>query len=378
LILVLMALPIFGYAQLKVASSGKVAIATSSPFAGSMLSVGSNSFNSTYKMGVYSNLHGFSTTVGVGVLGYGNNTIKTSACLSVGILGIGASTIGGTEYGVMGLINGTMNGAAVLGSTIGRGWTLSGRYAGFFYGDTYIDGSLTTGEVIIPSTQNGLDNISSFSERTKDALSDIMQMKVISFNYKYVSPRESEGVPAPNSENDDAKMKEAERMAQKKAEQKHFGLSIEELQKIYPELVRTGQDGNHGINYVELIPVLVQSIQELKQELDELRGVSKAPEYMVSTEVGNINAIGSNNVLYQNVPNPFKGQTIIRFKLAENAKEAAICIYDMSGKLIQKCPISSGMENISVGGYELNEGLYLYSLVVNGREIDTKKMVITK
>ena len=29
-------------------------------------------------------------------------------------------------------------------------------------------------------------------------------------------------------------------------------------------------------------------------------------------------------------------------------------------------------------GYELSAGIYLYSLVINGQEIDTKKMIITK
>ena len=47
-------------------------------------------------------------------------------------------------------------------------------------------------------------------------------------------------------------------------------------------------------------------------------------------------------------------------------------------KTIKKFPISSGMESVYVGGYELGEGMFLYSLIVNGQEIDTKKMVISK
>ena len=50
----------------------------------------------------------------------------------------------------------------------------------------------------------------------------------------------------------------------------------------------------------------------------------------------------------------------------------------MTGKTIKKLPISSGMDSVSVGGYELGEGMFLYSLVVNGQEIDTKKMIISK
>jgi hypothetical protein len=39
-------------------------------------------------------------------------------------------------------------------------------------------------------------------------------------------------------------------------------------------------------------------------------------------------------MLYQNTPNPFKEQTVIRFSLADDAQDAAICIFDMTGKIL--------------------------------------------
>ena len=50
----------------------------------------------------------------------------------------------------------------------------------------------------------------------------------------------------------------------------------------------------------------------------------------------------------------------------------------MNGRLLRKLPISWGMESVSIGGYELGEGMFLYSLIIDGQEIDTKKMVISK
>ena len=90
------------------------------------------------------------------------------------------------------------------------------------------------------------------------------------------------------------------------------------------------------------------------------------------------NAKGNNNMLYQNTPNPAKNQTIIRYQLAEDAQDAAICIFDMTGKQVKKFPISSGTNNVVINGYELGQGMFLYSLIVNGQEIDTKKMIISK
>ena len=162
------------------------------------------------------------------------------------------------------------------------------------------------------------------------------------------------------------------------AEQKHYGLSAQELQKIYPDLVRESQDGTLGINYVELVPILIRSIQELKQELDAVKGSGARMSRSAYADGDDLSPAPNGNVLYQNTPNPFREQTTIRFRLADDACDAAICIFDLSGKMLRRLPVTSGMTSVILGGSELGEGLFLYSLVVGGREIDTKRMVITK
>ncbi|WP_081778278.1 tail fiber domain-containing protein [Xylanibacter brevis] len=372
-------------AQLKVTSDGKVAVATTTPLSLAKLTVGSNSFNnSLYNMGTYSHIDGFHSTVGVGVYGYGHNTLKPSPCLSIGVMGVGASSAGGTEYGVLGLISGSMNGAGVLGTKSPRGWNVPGRYAGFFYGDTYVDGSLTTDEVITPSDMNLKENVSLLSDRKGDVLDNIMNMNVITYNYKYISPSESEGLPGIEDNKElSLGLKEAETDARKRAAQKHFGLSAQELQTIYPELVRKGQDGNLGVNYIELVPILIRSIQELKAELDEVKGKDDAMRRASSNamEVASIatsDAILEKAKLFQNTPNPFSSQTQIHFTLPDDAKSAYIYIFDMTGKMQKQIAVNSSMESVTINGYELSAGIYLYSLVVNGQEVDTKRMILSK
>lgn len=51
---------------------------------------------------------------------------------------------------------------------------------------------------------------------------------------------------------------------------RHLGVDARELQKVYPGLVLEGQDGYLSVNYLEMVPLVIRSIQELKQELDEL------------------------------------------------------------------------------------------------------------
>ncbi len=84
------------------------------------------------------------------------------------------------------------------------------------------------------------------------------------------------------------------------------------------------------------------------------------------------------SILYQNSPNPFQNQTVIHFKLSEEARDASICIFDMQGKMLKTLPVTNGEESVIVNSSEFGDGLYLYSLIVNGQEVDTKKMVISK
>jgi hypothetical protein len=85
-----------------------------------------------------------------------------------------------------------------------------------------------------------------------------------------------------------------------------------------------------------------------------------------------------NAVLYQNTPNPFTVQTEIRFSLPENAKNAYIYIFDINGRMQKQIPVDPSMQSVTINGYELQAGIYLYSLVVGGQEIDTKRMILSK
>ncbi|MBG8555032.1 tail fiber domain-containing protein [Hymenobacter sp. BT594] len=50
------------------------------------------------------------------------------------------------------------------------------------------------------------------------------------------------------------------------------GLLAQELEAVYPELVRTDEQGYKSVNYVQLTPVLLEAIKELKAENDTLKG----------------------------------------------------------------------------------------------------------
>ena len=155
----------------------------------------------------------------------------------------------------------------------------------------------------------------------------------------------------------------------------------QELQEIYPELVMKDQDGYLAVNYVELVPILLRSIQELRQEIDELKGepeVRAAQAKQTATATHIETDIVQQNRLFQNDPNPFKERTEIRYQLADDTHDASICIFDLQGKMLKKISVSQGSSSVTIDGSELGAGMFIYSLIVNGKETDTKRMILSR
>jgi hypothetical protein len=55
----------------------------------------------------------------------------------------------------------------------------------------------------------------------------------------------------------------------------NLGLIAQDVEKVFPQVVDVIKDGNLGVRYTELIPVLVKAIQELKAEVDSLKQLVK-------------------------------------------------------------------------------------------------------
>ena len=302
------------------------------------------------KMEVHSPLTGTTDNIGLQSSAYMTGTSYSK--LTIGVLGCAGNGYNGRNMGVMGYLSGSKNGAGIYGTIYSNlNINIPGTYAGYFYGDTKVTGTVYAGNVVNTSDIRLKENIESVSEKEGEVsfLDKIMSVDVLEYNLK-------------------------DRTSELFSDSKD-GVSAQELQQLFPNLVEEGQDGYLAVNYIELVPVLIRSIQELKQELDETKNSENGTRG--TTDIKK-DTFAKKCVLYQNSPNPFKENTVIRFKLADDVRDAAICIFDMTGKTIKKLPISSGMESVSVGGYEIGEGMFLYSLIVNGQEIDTKKMVISK
>lgn len=260
-----------------------------------------------------------------GVYGRSWRSSGTPAYASYGVAGVAKGASNGYNFGVAGFVD-EVYGAGVFGSATGilGNVSITGRYAGFFHGDVYLTGSLNVPTLVSPSDYRLKSDIKSVST---GCLDKVLGMNIVEFKYKQREFKAAEatelsrGKRAPWYDEESAFMKN-----------KHYGFIAQELQKIYPDLVVEGEDGYLGVNYLEIIPLLVRSIQELNAKLEQQGNgaVKKAATRSADEEATDIDAIVS--ALYQNTPNPFTESTLIRCDVAEDVIKADLYVYDMNGK----------------------------------------------
>ena len=166
-----------------------------------------------------------------------------------------------------------------------------------------------------------------------------------------------------------------------------LAISSSDLNNAFPGLAfgTTPFSDRYEIDQSQLIALLFMAVKELSQKVDSLEDTRSYPQQrssMIRESANNASAILKPTyvgaTLYQNTPNPFNERTEIRFSLPDDMQNANICIFDMSGKMLKQIPVTSSMQSVTINGYELAAGMYLYSLVVGGQEVDTKRMVLSK
>lgn len=209
-----------------------------------------NTATMSYRYGIWAEAYGPTDGNNLGVVGYGYG----DCMMPVGVYGWGEGD-NRVVFGVYGEADGTGIGGkyGIYGEVFGAG---DSAYAGYF------DGNLVyTGSFYKPSDQMFKTNIRGFDS----ALEKVMALQPRKYNYR--TGMRAEGVNLPPGE--------------------HYGLVAQEVEEVFPELV-----GNlihpgkpplkaddpveesipyKGIDYVEMIPILIQAIKEQQQTIEELK-----------------------------------------------------------------------------------------------------------
>ncbi len=200
----------------------------------------------------------------------------------------------------------------------------------------------------------------------------------------------------------------------------HYGLIAQEVEKILPNLVKEtsveikgkrSADGLNtdgatstrvnfkAVNYTELIPVIIKAMQEQEAnakaqatQLEEQKNLLNQQSQQIAELVALVEKLSpgaksavatsaiklSTTTLEQNVPNPPVGNaTTIGYNISKAGAKATLVITDIYGKTIKQTELTNtGKGLLKVDTTGLSAGTYIYSLVVDGKMMESKKMTV--
>lgn len=300
-----------------------------------------------------------------------------------GILGDGGNATNGYNYGVYGNLRGVNNGSGIVGSVNNECLYIDGRYAGYFYGAVKVTGGIY-GSLYSPSATSNTRSTSSILLSEIDGTSNTtVTEKLSGLSAMQFNMRNQEAIDANSRSSSDTTTVSTQKtteLTEAKVERIHYGLDAVALQEVYPDLVYENDKGELFVNYIEMIPLLVQSIKELQAQITVLQGGGEVYEVGARRMITDIEEeVVVKASVSQNTPNPFSESTTIQYALPNDVVTALLCVYDLNGKqLIQKKLTDRGYASVTLHGGELPAGMYLYSLIADGKVIDTKRMILTE
>lgn len=299
---------------------------------------------------------------------YKGNITDTNCGRTYGVYGIAGNATSGWNYGLFGTLTGNNNGTAVFGSSDSwnGGVCVDDRYAGYFHGKVKATCSMEATAFNVSSDYRIKENIKSIDSEKID---DLMKLNVVQYNLKqrFADTGDTTTILV-NYYADDSVL----------LQKTHYGLIAQELQEIYPDLVYEDGDGFLSVNYIEIIPLLIETIQDLTLKVEALSDTNLKTISRGEKDSKTDNKL-FNSELFQNSPNPFTENTNIRCIIPNGISKADLYIYDMNGRQIEGISIyERGNVSITIKGSSLDAGIYLYSLITDGVVVDTKRMILTR
>lgn len=175
-----------------------------------------------------------------------------------------------------------------------------------------------------------------------------------------------------------------------KQKQIQTGFVAQDVEKIAKSIgydfsgVDVDELGVYGLRYAEFVVPLVKAVQELSEQAEKQQEQIKQLVKLlniksIDEKAFQENGIESISLLLQNAPNPFNQTTEIGYYIPENVNSANIYIYDINGFQQKNIFISErGKGATTVQASSLQAGIYFYTLICDGKPVDTKQMILTK
>jgi len=142
--------------------------------------------------------------------------------------------------------------------------------------------------------------------------------------------------------------------------------------------VPVDENDNYSLAYGQFVVPLVKAVQEQQKMIEELQKKLEGTSIrqISSSTSGDFENIIAGFSMSQNEPNPFTHETIINFELPNTIKNSFMVVYDLTGKQITTFDLQINAKSIKITSEDLAAGIYLYSIVGDGKVMGTKRMIV--
>jgi Secretion system C-terminal sorting domain len=138
-----------------------------------------------------------------------------------------------------------------------------------------------------------------------------------------------------------------------------------------------GQTTNLFISYV--VPSGIAGYDEITYRYYDMFGMSDTLYLtftydFIATGIFEVNT--RQNSLFISGPNPASSHTNISYVLS-GQKDAKILVTNMLGSTVKEIVVNGNQNTLTVPVKDLNSGVYVYSLVVDGKILSSKKLIVS-
>jgi len=169
-----------------------------------------------------------------------------------------------------------------------------------------------------------------------------------------------------------------DRKEAEEASRKRIGFLAQDVEKILPELVKTDEDGVKSIDYIGFIPLLVESINEMRLTIQEQQNEIEMLQSLLSVETkSTLRSTSTGN------PDMVEGAKLynragasVSYTLPSTFSNAYLQVFDISGRVVKKITLTIANDIVDINPSEIGYGTFVYALYVDGQKADTLKKFV--
>ena len=169
-----------------------------------------------------------------------------------------------------------------------------------------------------------------------------------------------------------------DRKEAEEASRKRIGFLAQDVEKVLPELVKTDEDGVKSIDYIGFIPLLVESINEMRLTIQEQQNEIEMLQSLLSVETkSTLRSTSTGN------PDMVEGAKLynragasVSYTLPSTFSNAYLQVFDISGRVVKKITLTIVNDIVDINPSEIGYGTFVYALYVDGQKADTLKKFV--